>query len=91
MFQKTIAINFIVFLTLFIPVSAYSKSVMNAEFRTLKACLSAIEKNGGGPLKIITDKPEEVSGFLSNGEGFACERKVTGSKGTYYHGWFMVK
>ncbi|MCO1335941.1 hypothetical protein MO867_16530 [Microbulbifer sp. OS29] len=91
MLQNKTAINLIASLVAFFSISAHSKSVMNAEFRTLKACLSAIEKNGGGPLKIITDKPKEVSGFLANGEGFACERKVTGSKGTYYHGWFMVK
>jgi len=28
---------------------------------------------------------------LPNEKMFACEKKETGSKGTYFEGWFMVK
>jgi len=68
-----------------------SPSAMNAEFRTLSGCIEGIKKNSGQSLKIITDTPSEVSGFLSNGQGFGCQKKTTGTKGTYYAGWFMVK
>lgn len=64
---------------------------MNAEFPTMSACLEGIKKNSKQSLQVVTDKPTEVSGFLSNGQGFACQKKESGTKGTYYHGWFMVK
>jgi hypothetical protein len=65
--------------------------VMNAEFRTLASCLQGIKKGSGQALKIVTDTPSEVSGFLANGQGFACERTESGTKGTYFRGWYMVK
>lgn len=54
---------------------AYAVEAMNAEFRTMSQCLEGIKKSSGLSLKIITDKPTEVSGFLSDGQGFACEKK----------------
>lgn len=68
-----------------------NSTVIAAEFKTLQECLDAIKKNTGSPLKIITDKPSQVSGFLSNGEHFACVEKVTDSKGTFIDGWYTVK
>ena len=65
--------------------------VMNAEFRTLASCLQGIKKGSGQTLKIVTDTPSEVSGFLADGQGFACERTESGTKGTYFRGWYMVK
>lgn len=48
--------------------------------------------DAGRDIDIITvDKPSKVSGVLTNGETFACERKTTGSKGTYYLGWYVVQ
>ncbi len=67
-----------------------SNQVMNAEFRSLSSCLSGIERNTGMKLQIITDKPEIVSGFLSNGKHFGCKRVISGSKGIYYEGWYGV-
>lgn len=64
---------------------------MNAESPTMSACLEGIKKNSKQSLQIVTDKPIEVSGFLSNGQGFACQKKESGTKGSYYHGWYMVK
>ena len=64
--------------------------MMKAEFRTMAECLSAIKSNSGQNLEVITDKPQEVSGFLSNGKGFGCSRKESGTKGVYFEGWFMV-
>lgn len=65
-------------------------SVMKAEFSTLSGCLSSIETNSGHSLTAIRDKPDIVSGNLSNGKTFACELKTSGTKGAYYEGWYMV-
>ncbi len=64
--------------------------MMGAQFGTMAACLSGIETSSGQKLKIVTDKPHEVSGFLSNEKGFACQTKESGTKGTYFEGWYMV-
>jgi hypothetical protein len=66
-------------------------SAMNAEFRTMSDCLKGIKKNSGHDLKIVTDTPNNVSGFLSNGQGFGCEEVSTGTKGTYVKGWYLVE
>lgn len=75
---------------LVISFNSHASEVMSAQFRTMAACLSGIEKSSGQKLKVVTDKPHEVSGFLSNGKGFACQKKETGTKGTYFEGWYMV-
>lgn len=61
-----------------------------AQFRSLAECLIGVEKSSGQKLKPVTDKPGEVSGFLSNGKAFSCQKKETGTKGTYFEGWYMV-
>ncbi|OFC62847.1 hypothetical protein [Candidatus Erwinia dacicola] len=71
--------------------STLADSLMKAEFHSMQECLSAIKTNGGEPLKIIQDKPDMVTGRLPDDKMFACEKKETGSKGTYFEGWFMVK
>lgn len=65
-------------------------SVMEAKFYSMQTCLASIEKNSKQSLKIVTDKPEEVSGILSNGKGFACQLKETGSSGTFIRGWYFI-
>ena len=65
--------------------------VMNAEFRSLSACLEGIKSNSGQSLNVITDKPDKVSGKLANGETFACTREESGTKGTYFAGWYTMK
>lgn len=65
--------------------------VKNAEFPTLNKCLTGIEIDSGYALRIVTDKPGNVSGFLSNGQGFGCQIKRSGVKGIYYAGWYMYK
>ena len=65
-------------------------SVMNAEFRSLSGCLAGLEKSSGYSLKINIDKPDKVVGSLANGKTFACEREVSGTKGVYYKGWYVV-
>ena len=71
---------------------SFNSAVIAAEFKTLQECVDAIEKeNTGSPLKIITNKPSQISGFLSNGEHFACIEKVSDAKGTFIDGWYTVK
>ncbi|MEQ9905004.1 hypothetical protein [Pectobacterium aroidearum] len=72
--------------------SCLADSVMKAEFRTMQECLSSIKAHSGSSsLKVIRDKPTIVTGYLSNGKHFSCEKKETGTKGTYYEGWYMVQ
>jgi hypothetical protein len=66
-------------------------SVRRGEYRTLQQCLQAIQKNSGERLRVVTDKPANVSGVLSNGQFFGCTRRETGTKGTYFEGYFMVE
>jgi hypothetical protein len=71
--------------------SSPQRQVMNAEFESMSECLEGIQNSSGCSLKIVSDTPTEVSGLLSNGQGFACQIKTTGTKGTYCHGWYFVK
>ncbi len=71
--------------------ASFADEAMNAEFRTLQKWLDGIKKSSGQELRIITDTPSEVSGFLANRKAFACERTESGTKGVYYKGWYMVK
>ena len=66
--------------------------MMGGDFVSLNSCLSAIKKNSGYELNITTDTPEKVSGNLKTGERrfFACERVESGSKGTYYRGYYSL-
>jgi len=74
----------------FIAANCFADEVMSAQFRTMAACLSGIKTSSGQKLKVVMDKPQEVSGFLSNGKGFACQKKESGTKGTYFEGWYIV-
>lgn len=66
---------------------------MNAKFSSMSKCLKSIEKSSKTSLNIVTDKPEEVSGFLGDSRklGFACEIKETGTEGTFVNGWYMIE
>ena len=86
-----ISLIFILVPAVFASSKASATEAMNAEFKTLGECLAGIKASSGKTLKIITDTPSEVSGFLSDGQGFACEKKVSGTKGVYYAGWYMVE
>ena len=73
-----------------VATGCFGGSVIGAEFGTLSECLSSIERNSGHSLRIVRDTPDIVSGNLSNGKTFACEIKRSGTKGTYYEGWYIV-
>lgn len=71
--------------------SAKAQEVMSAKFKTLDSCLVAIKKNTNQELKIITNTPNEVSVFLANNKAFGCKKKVSGTDGVYFDGWFTLK
>jgi hypothetical protein len=67
--------------------------MMDGKFETLNKCLLIIKEGSHSDLKILTDKPDEVGGWLSvNGVqqdlAFGCQRKETGTEGVYYYGFF---
>jgi len=68
-----------------------STSTMVGEYSSMSKCLAGMKSSSGENLKIITDKPNKVSGKLSNGEFFSCKFKSTGTKGQYYEGYYTVK
>ena len=65
--------------------------VMNGEFETLSKFLDRIKIISGATLKIFVDEPDMVSGTLTNGESFACQKRTSGTKGTFYHGWYTTR
>lgn len=64
---------------------------MKTNFSSLNSCMNSMDSVSTGPLNIVTDKPGKVSGFLSNGELFNCEKIVSGTKGTYFEGYYFVE
>ena len=62
---------------------------MGGEFRSIKSCLSTIESKAG-PLKIYKDTTTKILGTTSTGKLFLCERIDSGSRGTYYTGWYIT-
>ena len=56
---------------------------------SLSACLRGVAKDARSRIANTTrNTPNEVSGFLANGQHFFCQKQVTGTKGTYYLGWY---
>lgn len=66
---------------------------MSAKFSSMSKCLKSIEKESKASLNIVTDKPEEVSGFLGDSRklGFSCEIRATGTEGIVINGWYMIE
>jgi len=71
-------------------ISIHSK-VIAADYTSLQDCVESIKKDTGSPLKIITETPSQISGFLSNDSHFGCVEKDSDEKGTYVDGWYTVK
>ena len=65
--------------------------VIAADYTSLQECLESIKKETGSTLKVITDTPTQISGFLSNNAHFGCVEKVSEEKGSYVDGWYTVK
>lgn len=69
-----------------------SSKIMSAEFSSMDECISKMRKvTNPSKLRIMTDKPSRVSGFLSNGEHFSCGIEESGTKGRYVEGWYTIK
>ena len=61
----------------------------SAQFPSMSACLEAVRTVTGSDLNIATDKPDRVSGRLSQtNQPFMCTKKETGSLGTFYEAMF---
>lgn len=63
-------------------------------FSSLGGCVMSIEASAterGLSMKVYQDTQEKVSGPLSNGLAWACEKRESGTQGTYYHGWYMLQ
>ncbi len=73
------------------PVIGLKSNMIAADYKNLKDCMEDIKQATGSTLKIVTNQPSQISGFLSNGEHFGCVEKVTDEKGTYIDGWYTVK
>ncbi len=72
---------------------SYSSDTREGKFYTMRACLAGIlhDSNSTG-IRVSKDTPNKVVGNLKpNGQFFVCEKKVTGTAGTYYLGWYTVK
>ena len=64
-------------------------SVQSGKFSSMQRCLAALQKSTGMKLDIVRDNPEIVSGYLGNTKrDFGCQKKSTGSIGTYIEGWY---
>lgn len=67
-------------------------TILGAKFKTIPECLDSISRKNGVKLRVITDKPNEVSGFLGDSYlGFYCGLKETGTEGIYIDGWYEKK
>lgn len=55
------------------------------EFRTMDECIAFINSEIG-PLKVITDKPGDISGRGDQKLFFRCEAQVTGTRGLFVEG-----
>ncbi|EJO33817.1 hypothetical protein EA749_14715 [Acinetobacter radioresistens] len=63
--------------------------IQGAKFSSMSSCLKSIQDKTKLPLKPMTDKPEQVTGFLGDTERqFNCEIKQTGTEGTFVEGWY---
>jgi hypothetical protein len=81
----------VVGLIIFATACDTNHSMMSSEFKSLAECLLGIRYDSKQELKIIIDTPEKVTGFLTNGQSFACQIKRSGTKGVYFEGWYTVK
>lgn len=82
---------FILILPLSVVVHGEDKDVtMGGEFPSIQSCVATIEQ-AVGPLKISVDKPDKVMGTTREGKLFSCEKKETGTRGTYIQGWYLTK
>ena len=87
--KKNILLSLILISSTAVFTSCSSPSVNSADFNSMQQCLSSIKNSTGEELEIVTDKPDNVSGVLKDSRKlFGCQKKSSGSKGTYYNGYY---
>lgn len=70
----------------------YSREFSFHDYATMNQCLNDIPFLAGQEINgLFSDKPEKVSGTLSDGMGFSCKKEVTATRGTYYSGYYAYK
>lgn len=63
--------------------------IQGAKFSNMPSCLKSIQDKTKLNLKPMTDKPDQVTGFLGDTERqFNCQIKETGTEGTFVEGWY---
>lgn len=72
-------------LTVVLMVSACDSNTefMSAKFSNEVECIATMRAISEGPLKIHTNKKEQVTGTLANGETFSCDKEAG-----YWNGWY---
>lgn len=88
-----VAVAFLVLRSGSAPESAASSDtgMVGAEFKTLQECLDGIRRNSGAVLTVVSDTPDKVSGKFKDGRFFSCERVNSGTKGSYFEGWYTTR
>lgn len=76
-----------------LPVSeSFAADAMTREFRSMSACLQWIQSSAKKKrVVVVSDKPDSVTGYFGNGQFFGCKRRTTGTKGTFYEGYYMLE
>ena len=69
----------------------YEHDTRSKNFTSLAECLRGIQSDSGLNLNVVTNTPSQVSGSLVGERGFFnCERRTTGTQGTFYEGTYTV-
>lgn len=74
---------------IFLTSTNYSYAMKSADFSTMSSCLAGVKSASGKQLEILRDNPDKVQGYLAGTtKSWACVKEESGTKGTYYNGWF---
>lgn len=72
---------------------APEREKVGRKFQSMDECISFIRADLGESLKVVTDKPGDISGISEPSKlFFRCELMVTGTQGTFLEGrWDRLK
>ena len=60
-----------------------------ARFGSIRECYDSMQSYSG-PVRVMTDNTDEVSGLLANGHFFHCKTKSTGTEGSFVQGVYTA-
>lgn len=60
-----------------------------ARFGFMRECYDSMQSYSG-PVRVMTDSTNEVSGLLANGHFFHCKTKSTGTEGSFVQGVYTA-